>query len=83
MDNDQALRDRLLADRDQVKQERAAIRRERRNMRVALLILLGSWIFGLGYLGVFFTAVTHPGPTPTPMSPQFFVAAYHFLQNRV
>lgn len=83
MDNDQALRDRLLADRDQVKQERAAIRRERRNMRVALLILLGSWIFGLGYLGVFFTAITHPGPTPTPMSPQFFVAAYHFLQNRV
>lgn len=83
MDNDQALRDRLLADRDQVKQERAAIRRERRNMRVALLILLGSWVFGLGYLGVLFTATTRPGPTPAPMSPQFFGAAYHFLQNRV
>ncbi|SKL10430.1 Uncharacterised protein [Mycobacteroides abscessus subsp. massiliense] len=83
MDNDQALRDRLLADRDQVKQERAAIRRERRNMRVALLILLGSWVFGLGYLGVMVTATTHPGPSPTPMSPQFFVAAYHFLQGRV
>ncbi|SKR61936.1 Uncharacterised protein [Mycobacteroides abscessus subsp. abscessus] len=83
MDNDQALRDRLLADRDQVKQERAAIRRERRNMRIALLILLCSWIFGLGYLGVAVTAITHPGPAPTPMSPQFFVAAYHFLQNRV
>lgn len=83
MDDDRTLRERLLADHGQVKKDRAAIRHGRRSTWIAMVLLLGSSGFALAYGEWAVAAITQPGRAPAPLSPQFFVTAYRFLQNRV
>ncbi|CPW02833.1 hypothetical protein [Mycobacteroides abscessus] len=83
MDGDQELRERLLADYGRVKKDRAAIRHHRRTTWIAMVLLVGSLGFAMAYTGWVVAAITQPGRAAAPLSPQFFVTAYRFLQGRV